>query len=236
MAVLEFEPVLSGEGMYKGTRHTGKTWGYKASSVGSSALSSDAECRAIVSKCKETFIALRLLVAADFEKLDSKEMRLAPTKAVGRRMGRGRERLEQLGIPKNLIFAAPAYLLIAPRIGGLLSRLSRLKTEHLPPELRELHAHLQMHPPVRQSGPWPSQQGPTARTLYHVAKDGTRTAFTPKALPERLASRTQHATTATDPSRAEKKTESQRPAPVAARTTLSLAFQDATKKAVAKKS
>ena len=222
--------------MYKGTRHTGKTWGYKATSVSSSSPGSDAECRAIVLKCKETFIALRLLAAVDFEQMDSKDMRLAPTKSVGRRLGRGRERLEQLGVPKSLIFAAPAYLLIAPRIGGLMTRLSRLKSEQLPPELRDLHAHLQGHPPARQSGPWQPQQGEPVRTLFHVAKDGTRTAFTPKTLPERLAARAPQQTAAAKTTAPPKRrSESPRPARPLERTTLSLAFQEASTRAAAKK-
>lgn len=160
--------------MYKGTRHAGRMWDYKASSVRSPSFNSEEECRAIVSKCKDTFIALGLLRDEDFEQLTFDKKMVSLTTVVGIRMRRGRERLEELGVPKNLIFAAPSYLLIAPRLGGLLTHMSKMNPSALPSELRGLHAHFRQDPSAFDAPP----RGPQSKTLYHVTKDGKRTAFT----------------------------------------------------------
>jgi hypothetical protein len=160
--------------MYKGTRHTGRTWSYRANVVGSASFDTDEQCRAIVSKCRDTFIPLQLLRENDFEALDFTRVSMPPARVVGYRLRRGREKLEKLGVPQRLIFAAPAFLLIAPRLGGLLARLCRKDFEDVPVELRDLYA------PIRENGATiihrPSPL--TGTTFFHVARDGTRTAFT----------------------------------------------------------
>jgi hypothetical protein len=160
--------------MYKGTRHAGRAWSYSASSVRSPSFSSEEECRAIVLKCKDTFIALGLLGDEDFEQLAFDKKTVALTTAVGIRMRRGRERLEELGVPQNLIFSAPTYLLIAPKLGRLLTRMSKMPLNELPSELRGLHAHFRQNQSAFDARP----RGPQSKTLYHVTKDGKRTAFT----------------------------------------------------------
>jgi hypothetical protein len=149
-------------------------WSYKASSVRSPSFNSEEECRAIVSKCKDTFIALGLLRDEDFEQLATNKKTAALTTAVGIRMRRGRERLDELGVPHNLIFAAPSYLLIAPKLGRLLTRMSKMNVDELPSELRGLHAHFRQN----QSAFDACLREPHSKTLYHVTKDGKRTAFT----------------------------------------------------------
>jgi hypothetical protein len=160
--------------MYKGTRHTGRTWSYRANVVGSASFDTDEQCRAIVSKCKDTFIPLQLLRESDFEKLDFTRMSEPPARVVGYRLRRGREKLEKLGVPQRLIFAAPAFLLIAPRLGGLLARLGRKNFDVVPAELRDLYTHIRQNGATITVRPSPL----TGTTFFHVARDGTRTAFT----------------------------------------------------------
>lgn len=164
--------------MYKGTRHTGRTWSYRANTVGSASFDTDEECRAIVSKCKDTFIPLQLLRETDFEKLDFTRVSEPPARVVGYRLRRGREKLEKLGVPQRLIFAAPAFLLIAPRLGGLLARLSRKNFEDVPVELQDLYTHIRQNGATITNRPNPL----TGKTFIHVARDGTRTAFTSSTL------------------------------------------------------
>jgi hypothetical protein len=142
--------------------------------VGSASFDTDEQCRAIVSKCKDTFIPLRLLTENDFEALDFSRVSMPPVRVVGYRLRRGREKLEKLGVPQRLIFAAPAFLLIAPRLGGLLARLGRKHFEDVPAELRDLHTHIRQYGATITNRPSPL----TGTTLFHVARDGTRTAFT----------------------------------------------------------
>lgn len=163
--------------MYKGTRHTGRTWSYKANTVGSPSFDTNDQCRAMVSKCKDTFTPLQLLGENDFEKLDFTRLSEPPARVVGHRLRQGREKLEKLGVPQRLIFAAPAFLLIAPKLGGLLGRLSRKNVEDVPVELRDLYWHVRQNGLAELSRPSPSPVEGDPKTLYHVAKDGTRTAF-----------------------------------------------------------
>ncbi|WJN75569.1 hypothetical protein [Burkholderia anthina] len=160
--------------MYKNTRHTGRMWNYKASSVRSPSFDSEEECRAIVSKCQDTFIALGLLRDDDFEQLVPRKKTVTLTTIVGIRMRRGRERLEALGVPKDLIFAAPSYLLIAPRLGGLLARMSRMSLDNLPQELRALHGHIRQNKSAFDA----HLAEPHSKTLHHTTKDGKRSTFT----------------------------------------------------------
>jgi hypothetical protein len=143
--------------MYKGTRHTRATWSYKSSKD-----LSRFELKMLVDRCKETFVPLQLLRPEDFER------------PIGNgRITRSREMLVSLGIPQTVIAGVPLYVLAAPLFGGLMSRISRRPVTELPAELYSLHAHLRtktFEAPKR--GP-----SPEAKTLYHVAKDGTRTAF-----------------------------------------------------------
>jgi hypothetical protein len=62
----------------------------------------------------------------------------------------------------------------------LLARMSRKNCNDLPPELRDLHAHFRQ----KIAAPEPRPHILATRTLYHVAKDGTRTAFVSKAARE----------------------------------------------------
>lgn len=160
--------------MYKGTRHTGRTWSYRANAVGSASFDTDEQCRAIVSKCKDTFISLQLLAENDFETLDFTRVSKPPARVVGYRLRRGREKLDELGVPQRLIFAAPAYLLIAPRLGGLLARLGRKNIGDVPAELRDLYSHVRQNGVTSSNRPNPL----SGTTFFHVAQDGTRTAFT----------------------------------------------------------
>jgi len=139
--------------------------------VGSASFDTDEQCRAIVSKCKDTFIPLQLLRENDFEKLDFTRMSEPPARVVGYRLRRGREKLEKLGVPQRLIFGAPAFLLIAPRLGGLLARLSRKNFEDVPVELQDLYSHVRQNGATIINRPSPL----TGTTFFHVARDGTRT-------------------------------------------------------------
>lgn len=168
-------PVSRKNDMYKGTRHSGKTWGYKASSAStSSSFSTVTECRDIVAKCKKTFTELGLLRVADFDELGSR-MAIDPTKVVGARIGRAKEHLASIGVPQRLIFATPNYLLVAPKLGALLSGMRRTYSGRLPVELRELRDHLESNSALEER----VAALPVPKVLFHVAKDGTRTAFTP---------------------------------------------------------
>ncbi|SOZ24690.1 hypothetical protein CBM2608_A50034 [Cupriavidus taiwanensis] len=170
--------------MYKGTRHTGRMWGYKASSVHISSFSSEAECKAILERCKQTFVELNVLQEADFSQLSAK-MVGDLSKVIGLRIGRGRNLMLSVGIPQNLVFAAPNYLLVAPKLGGLLARLRRVHASRLPMELRDLHKHLNSVPmpatATRESAP---ESPPSEKVLFRVSKDGTRTAFTSSSSPD----------------------------------------------------
>ncbi len=143
--------------MYKGTRHTRATWSYK-STPGISRF----ELQMLVDRCKETFVRLQLLRPEDFER------------PIGNgRISRSRELLVGLGIPQTVIAGVPLYVLAAPLFGGLMSRMSRRPVTELPAELHALHAHLRTRTfEAPKHGP-----SAVAKTLYHVAKDGTRTAF-----------------------------------------------------------
>ncbi|MBF6986496.1 hypothetical protein [Cupriavidus sp. IK-TO18] len=171
--------------MYKGTRHTGQMWDYKSSSVHTSSFSSEAECQAILDRCKQTFVfELGVLQAADFQGMVAK-LGSDKSKVMAVRLRRGKENLRNLGVPDNLIFAAPKHLLIAPKLGGLLSRLRRVNASRVPVELRGLHQHLNRMPepmslPREQEDP---KSAPQEKVLFRVSKDGTRTAFTAKATP-----------------------------------------------------
>jgi hypothetical protein len=143
--------------MYKGTRHTRASWSYK----GTPGISRF-ELRMLADRCKETFVPLQLLRPEDFER------------PIGNgRISRSRELLVGLGIPQTVIAGVPLYVLAAPLFGGLMSRMSRRPVSELPAELHSLHAHL------RTKTFEAPKRGPSAsaKTLYHVAKDGTRTAF-----------------------------------------------------------
>ncbi|MEX3950650.1 hypothetical protein AB4Y40_23175 [Paraburkholderia sp. EG287B] len=142
--------------------------------MSSSSFNGEEECRAIVSKCKSTFVALRLLRDEDFVQIAPNTKTAPLTTTVGTRMRRGRERLEELKVPQALIFAAPSYLLIAPKLDGLLARMSKMNVNELPSELRGLHAHFLQNPSALDRRP----QGPQSQTLFRVTKDGKRTAFT----------------------------------------------------------
>lgn len=155
--------------MYKSTTHTRRTWGYKRTSV--SSFSSDDECRAIVAKSSETFSALGLLNPSDFDRVHEAARENA-TRVVGIRIRRGKETLLGVGVPERLIFALPNYLLVAPKLGGLLSRICRIEASRLPLELRPLQTHLKNDTVVRQAV--------VLKPTYHVAADGTRTAVYPK--------------------------------------------------------
>ncbi|WP_240057518.1 hypothetical protein [Paraburkholderia azotifigens] len=163
--------------MYKGTRHSGRTWGYKAGSISTSSFSTDGECRAIVAKCKQTFTDLGLLREADFDELRSR-VAFDATKAVGARIGRGKELLASIGVPQPIIFAVPNYLLVAPKLGALLSLMRRAETGRLPVELRDLQKHLKNNGALLDARA-PGAVHATPKALFHVAKDGSRTAFTP---------------------------------------------------------
>jgi hypothetical protein len=142
--------------MYKGTRHTRASWSYK----GTPGISRF-ELRMLVDRCKETFVPLQLLRLEDFER------------PIGNgRISRSRELLVGLGIPQTVIAGVPLYVLAAPLFGGLMSRMSRRPASELPAELHSLHAHLRT-----KTFEAPKHGPSTATTLYHVAKDGTRTAF-----------------------------------------------------------
>jgi hypothetical protein len=132
----------------------------------------------MVSKCKDTFILLGLLRESDFEALDFTRLSAPPARVVGQRLSRGRQKLERLGVPQRLIFAAPTFLLIAPKLGGLLVRLSRKRVDDVPLELRDLYTHVQQHGIADVSRDSPPPFGAGSKTLFHVAKDGTRTALT----------------------------------------------------------
>ncbi|WP_455279068.1 hypothetical protein [Cupriavidus necator] len=172
--------------MYKGTRHTGQMWGYKSSSVHTSSFSSEGECQAILDRCKQTFVSeLGVLQAADFQGMVAK-LGSDKSKIMAIRLRRGKENLRSLGVPDNLIFAAPKHLLIAPKLGGLLARLGRVNASRVPVELRGLHQHLnsmQEPVPVTREQEHP-KSAPQEKVLYRVSKDGTRTAYTAKATPE----------------------------------------------------
>jgi hypothetical protein len=154
--------------MYKSTTHTGRTWGYKTTSV--SSFSSNDECRAIVAKCSETFSTLGLLNPSDFEHVHE-AMRKDATRVVGIRIRRGKEMLLGIGVPERLLFTLPNYLLVAPKLGGLLSRMCRIESSRLPHELRQLQTHLKNVSATRQAT--------APKPTYHVAADGTRTAVYP---------------------------------------------------------
>jgi hypothetical protein len=146
-------------------------WGYKTSSISSASFSSDEECRAVVAKCSETFIALGLLRESDFERLQS-AMSENPTHAVGVRIRRGKELMTGVGVPNTVIFSTPNYLFVAPKLGGLLARLSQMDAGRLPAELRNLHAHLSKNRAALENPAY------VPKVLYHVSQDGTRTAIT----------------------------------------------------------
>ena len=168
--------------MYKGTRHTGQMWGYTSSSVHTSSFSSEAECKAILARCKQTFVTeLGILQAEDFHALVLK-MGSEMTKVMAVRLRRGKERLRTFGIPDNLIFAAPKHLLIAPKLGGVLARLRRVNASRLPVELRDLRQHLNGMPELAVSEL--SSASPPEKVLFRVSKDGTRTAFTATKSPD----------------------------------------------------
>lgn len=172
--------------MYKGTRHTGQMWGYKSSSVHTSSFSSEAECQAILDRCKQTFVSeLCILQAADFQGMVAK-LGGDKSKVMAIRLRRGKEKLRSFGFPDNLIFAAPKYLLVAPKLGGLLAKLRRVHAGRLPVELRDLHRHLNSMPePVLLPREQETSESPLQeKVLYRVSKDGVRTAYTAKASPE----------------------------------------------------
>lgn len=151
--------------MSKGTRHSRKTWSYATSSLSSSWYSSHAECRAIVQKCEQVFVALNLLYKEDFEDLHS-QISDNPTKAATRRISKGKGMLQKLGVPSTLIFSTPYYLLVAPRLRGLISRMCRLATEHLPDELHALQDFFISRPELL---------GTDQKEVIHVEVDGQRT-------------------------------------------------------------
>ncbi|CAG9165227.1 hypothetical protein LMG23992_00371 [Cupriavidus laharis] len=168
--------------MYKGTRHTGQMWGYKSSSVHTSSFSSEAKCKAILARCKQTFVTeLGILQAEDFYAMVLK-MGSEKTKVMAVRLRRGKEHLRTFGIPDNLIFAAPKHLLIVPKLGGVLARLRRVNASRLPVELRDLHQHLNGMPEPAVSEL--SSASPPEKVLFRVSKDGTRTAFTATKTPD----------------------------------------------------
>ncbi|CAB3774747.1 hypothetical protein [Paraburkholderia humisilvae] len=150
--------------MYRGTSHTGSGWDYRV--ITSATFSTEEEGRATIEKCRTTFIALGVLRAEDFDHMKA-AMSADAGRTVGNRIRRGKEMLAEIGVPKDLIFSTPNYLLVAPKLGGLLSRLCRMDAGRLPVELLPLQAHLLSDSAARQAA--------APKPTYHVAEDGTRT-------------------------------------------------------------
>jgi hypothetical protein len=166
--------------MYKGTRHTRSLWNYKPGAVHVPGFDSDEQCRALVEKSQSIFVPLGLLRDTDFEEAFSAQKSRGATSIVGVRLRRNRQRLVELGVPQSLVFSVPAYLLVAPKLMGLLSRIARKSRHQLPAELAGVHEYFRANPvPAHPNGD-PKLTRFASKTLFHVAKDGTRTAFESK--------------------------------------------------------
>lgn len=159
--------------MYKNTRHSRKVWTYKDSRASSAFYVSMDQCRAMVAKCQRTFVGLKLLQARDFDEL-SELVSTNAARGVGQRVRRAKETLVEMGFPSEVIFAAPRYLLVAPKFGGLLARLRDTETQKLPIELRDFHRHLKATSALHRT---PAEEG-APRVMFHISRDGRRTAFT----------------------------------------------------------
>ena len=169
--------------MYKGTRHSRGVWSYKASSACSASISSaEASVEAVQKSC-HTLVGLRLLRSEDFGVLMRKMATNGP-RVVKARIGRAQDELRLIGVPESLIFSAPGYLLVAPKLRTVLSRLRRLETDHTPAELKELQGHLKNH--GGQLDVTASRTGPdfARSTVYRIAKNGAKVKL-PRNAPDR---------------------------------------------------
>lgn len=131
--------------MYKSTRHTNKTWTYAAGSLGPYVAVSEEKAQQVVTECRTSLLTLLLLNHADLADFGPAPGPLAYTRFANGRLRSGFAYLRKVGMPASIITETPNWLVIAPKLGKVLSRIRAWKETSVCPELAKIHQYLLVH-------------------------------------------------------------------------------------------
>jgi hypothetical protein len=158
--------------MYRNTRRSRKVWTYKNTDVGSATYASAAPCRAMVERCPQTFIRLKLLQARDFEELSTLGQCLGNNGVAG--VPREGHLIED-GVRARRHIHGAQLSARAAQVWRPARPHARCRNLSPPQELRDFQCHLKA---VSASLATRMQQS-AAKVLFQVPRNGKGTAYTP---------------------------------------------------------
>ncbi len=129
--------------MYKSTRHTNKAWTYSNTSLRSPWTGTEDEAQRIIVDSRAKMFQMTLLRPEEyvFDRLPPGEL-LTLGRLVNDRIRRGCAFLRKRNFPDSLVRELPNYVIIAPKLGAVLSRLHDKSLHQVPVELHGLYHYL----------------------------------------------------------------------------------------------